>query len=89
MLLGQLRQIAMDSVWVATVRAHLNRHMLDAEIAGHTCADGSKQFVGESRVVSIDQHVTGHHDEARLNCPDMQIVDILDARDRFDCHSHV
>jgi hypothetical protein len=38
----------------------------------------------EGLVVAVDLHMRGHHDEARFNRPNMQVMDILHAGNGFD-----
>ena len=74
----------MDVVRVATVGSHLNRHMLDAEICADPGADGMKKVIGQYRIVPIDEYMAGHHDQARFDRPDMEVVDVLHAGDCLD-----
>ena len=88
-LLCQRGEIAVDLVRVATVGSHLNRHMLDAEICADPCADGMQKVIGHCRIVSIDEDMTGHHNQPRFDRPDMKVVDIFHAGDRLDGRSYV
>jgi len=88
-LLCQRGEIAVDLVMVATVGSHLNRHVLDAEICADPCADGLQKVIGHCRIVSIDEYMAGHHYEPGFDRPNMEVVDIFYAGDRFDGRSHM
>ena len=88
-LLGQRGEVAVDLVRMATGGAHLNRQMLDTEICADSSADGMEQVIGQCRIVSIDEYMTGHHNQARFNRPDMEVVNIFHTGDRLDGRSHV
>ena len=88
-LLCQRGEIAVDFVWVATVGSHLNRHMFDAEICADPGADGLQKVIGHGRVVSVDESMTGHHNQPGFDRPDMEIVDVLYAGDCLNGCSHM
>ena len=88
-LLSQRSEVAVDLVLVATGGAHLNRQMLDTEICADPSADGMEQVIGQCRIVSIDEYMTGHHNQARFNRPDMEVVDVFHTGDCLDGRSHV
>lgn len=88
-LLCQRGEIAVDFVGVATVGSHLNCRMLDAEICADPCADGMQKVIGHCRIVSIDEDMTGHHNQPGFDRPDMEIVDVFYAGDRLDGRSHM
>ena len=88
-LLSQRGEVAVDLVLVATGGTHLNRQMLDAEICADPSANGMEKVIGQCRVVSIDEYMTGHHNQARFNRPDMEVVDVFHTGDRLDGRSHV
>ena len=89
MLLCQRGEIAVDIVRVATVGSHLNRHMLDAEICADPGADGMQKVIGHGRIVSIDEDMTGHHNQAGFDRPDMEVVDVFHTGDRLDGRGHL
>ena len=88
-LLGQRREIAVDLLLVTTVGPHLNGHMSDSEFCDDSGADSMEQIIGDRRIVSLDQYMTGHHNQARFDCPDMEVMDISHAGDRLDGCSYV
>ena len=88
-LLCQRGEIAVDLVRVATVGSHLNRHMLDAEICADPSADGIQKVIGHCRIISINEDMAGHHDQARFDRPDMEVVDVFHTVDGLDGRSHV
>ena len=89
MLLCQCGEIAVNLIRVATISSHLNRHVLDAEICADPCADGLQKVIGHCRIISVDEDMTGHHNQPRFDRPDMEVVDVFHAGDRFDGCSHV
>ena len=88
-LLCQRGEIAVDVVKVATVGSHLNRHMLDAEICADPGADGLQKLVGHRRIISIDEDMAGHHDQARFDRPNMEVVDVFHTGDCLNGRSDV
>ena len=63
--------------------------MLDAEISADPRTDGVQKVIGQCRIISIDEYMTGHHNQARLHRPDMEVVDVLDTGNGFDRGCHV
>ena len=88
-LLCQRGEIAVDIVRVATGGSHLNRQMLDAEIGADFGADGMQKVVGHGRIISIDEYMTGHHNQPRFHRPDVKVVDVFHAGDCLNGRSHM
>ena len=88
-LFCQRAEIAVDLVRVATGGPHLNRQMFDAEIGADFCADSMQKVIGQCRIVSIDEYMTGHHNQPRFDRPDMEVVDVFHTGDRLDGRRHV
>ena len=84
MLIGEFGQVTMDVVGIAAMSLQLNGHVLDAEIGGNPVMDRAEQRVGKDGVVSIHQHVGSEHDETGFHGPDMKIVHVLHAGQRFN-----
>ena len=84
MLVVEFREVAVDGFGMAAFGFELDRQMLDAEVGCDALSDGVEQFAGEGFIVSVDLHMRGHHDEARLNRPDVQVMDILHTGNGFD-----
>ena len=62
----------------------LDRQVLDAEVDCDALSDGMEEVAGERLIVPVDLYMGGHHDEARLNGPDVEVMHVLHAGDGFD-----
>ena len=69
---------------MAAFRFKLDGHMLDAELGRDPGSNRLKQIAGKSLVISVHLNMCCHHDEAWLDRPNMQVVDILDTWNGFD-----
>ena len=74
----------MHSIRVAAFRFKLDGHMFDAEFGRDASSDGLQQIAREAVVIAVHLHMCRHHDEARFNGPDVQVMDILHAGNGFD-----
>ena len=84
MLVVEFREVAMYGFGMAADCFQLNRQVLDAEVGCDPLPNRVEQFAGEGFIVSVDLHMRGHHDEARLDSPNVEVMDILHAGDGFD-----
>ena len=84
MLAHHRGEIAMDRVFVRTVRFELDRDVGNPKIGGDTTANILEQFVRESAAVLVNEDMTGQHHQARFNGPNVQIVNIVHPWDCFD-----
>jgi len=46
-------------------------------------------MIRQRRIISLDEDMTGHHNQPRFDRPDMEVMDVLHAGDRFDGRSHM
>ena len=83
-LTGQTIEVAMDGIRVAAYCFKLDGHMLDPELSRDPASDRLKQIAGESLVIPVNLNVRRHHDEAWLDRPNVQVVDILPPWNGFD-----
>lgn len=84
MLTGELVEVAVHGLRMAADCFQLDGQVLDAELGSDPLSNRVKQIAGERLVVSVDLHMCRHHDEARFDRPDVQVVDILHAGYGFD-----
>lgn len=84
MLVGQFGQVAVHGIRVATFCFKLDGQVLDAEVGCDALSDGMEEVAGERLIVPVDLYMGGHHDEARLNGPDVQVMDIFYAWNGLD-----
>lgn len=78
----QFAEIAMDVIVFAAISLHLDGHVFDAEIHGNPRLNDLQQVKGGVR--SIDHDVGGEHDQAWFHCPNMEIMDVFHAGNRFN-----
>ena len=81
-VIGQFAEIAMNVVVFTTLAFQLDGHVFDAEIPGNAGLDHVQQV--EGGVGSIYHDVGGQHDQSWFHSPNMEIVDVSDAGNRFD-----
>ena len=74
---------------MAALRLKLNGQVFDAEVGGDTVSNRLKQIAGERLVVSVHLHVCRHHNEAWLDRPDVQVMDIFYAWNGLDAGRHL
>ncbi len=72
----------MNVVVLTALGFQLDGHVFDAEIHGNARLNDLQQVWGG--VDPIEHHVGGEHDQAWFYCPNMEIVDILHAGNRFN-----
>ena len=80
-LLCQLSEVAVYVLGIAALGFELDGHMFDAELRGDAVLNQLEQL--RCRVMLFDHHVTGEHDQPRLDCPNVQIMHVFDAWDGF------
>ena len=81
-VVGKLAEITMNVVMFAAFAFQLDGHVFDAEILGNAGLDHLQQV--EGGVGSIDHDVGGQHNQAWFHSPNMEIMDVSDAWNRFD-----
>lgn len=83
-LTGQTVEVAVDGIRVAAFCFKLDGDMFDAELGRDPASDRLKQIAGESLVIPVNLNVRRHHDEAWLDRPNVQVMDILHPWNGFD-----
>ena len=84
LLAGQSVEVAVHGVRVAAFRFQLDGQVFDAEVGCDALSDGMEEVAGQGLIVPIDLYMRGHHDEARLDRPDVEVMHVLHAGNGFD-----
>ena len=71
------------------MRFELDRDVGNTEIFGNPSADALEQCARESGIVFVNQYVTGQHHQSWLNSPDVQIMNVIHARNGLDGSGYV
>ena len=69
---------------MAALCLKLDGQVFDAEVGGDQVSNRLEQIAGQGLIVSVYLHMCRHHDQARFNGPDVEVMDIFYAWNGLD-----